>query len=76
MPNQFTPPSQSSIFEGKAGGPLSSDSVLPIIGNKRSHLFHRADCPNYSDISPKNQVEFRNEIEAQEAGYRIAGNCP
>lgn len=51
-------------------------SSLPIIGNRRSHLYHRPDCPNYSSISLHNQVFFGSALEAEEAGYRKAGNCP
>ena len=39
----------------------SSDSrsiPYPIIGNQRSHMYHRADCPNYSQVVPHNRVSF------------------
>lgn len=53
-----------------------SVQILPILGNRKSHLYHRADCPNYSAIRPKNQVFFTSEGEAQAAGYQLTGNCP
>lgn len=48
----------------------------PIIGNRRSKIFHRPTCPNYTDVSPNNRVLFQSSEEAEEAGYRAARNCP
>jgi micrococcal nuclease len=53
--------------------PLTS---LPILGNRRSHKYHRPDCPSYHAIAPKNRVPFESGQEAREAGYTLAGNCP
>ncbi len=47
-----------------------------IIGNQQSHLYHRSDCPSYGQIALENRVEFADAIEAEAAGYRLAGNCP
>lgn len=82
-------PLRSETEEGDAtrGPPLlgasapssSADSELspyPIIGNRRSHIYHRPDCPNYSQIAPRNRVRFQSAAEAEAAGYRMAGNCP
>lgn len=55
----------------------TSTSPYPVIGNRRSHIYyHRPDCPNYSQVAPKNRVAFNNAAEAEEAGYQMAGNCP
>ena len=48
----------------------------PIIGNRRSKVYHRPDCPGYDQVSSQNRVPFIDEAEAQAAGYRLAGNCP
>jgi Metal binding domain of Ada/Staphylococcal nuclease homologue len=48
----------------------------PIIGNKRSGIFHRPDCPNYADVAAGNRVRFGSAAEAEAAGYRLAKNCP
>jgi len=53
-----------------------SSSPYPVIGNRKSHIFHRPDCPNYSQVAPQNRVAFNSSAEAEEAGYRVAGNCP
>ena len=48
----------------------------PIIGNRRSKVYHRPDCPGYGQVSSQNRVPFMSEQDAQTAGYRVAGNCP
>jgi micrococcal nuclease len=45
-----------------------------IIGNIRSHIYHRPGQYAYSKISEKNRVYFNTEEEAQNAGYRKAKN--
>lgn len=47
-----------------------------IIGNKRSQVYHRPDCPSYTATSPKNRELFESEEAAEKAGYHLAGNCP
>lgn len=49
---------------------------LPILGNKKSHIYHRPDCPNYQQISANHRVRFGSEKDAKAAGYRLAKNCP
>ena len=58
--------------------PDSPTSTLqyPIIGNSRSHIYHRPDYPNYSQVAPNNRVAFNSALEAGPAAYRAAGNCP
>lgn len=48
----------------------------PVIGNRRSRVYYRPDCPSYSGVAAQNRVEFGGVAEAEKAGYRIAGNCP
>jgi hypothetical protein len=33
--------------------PDSTSSPYPIIGNRRSHIYHRPDCPNYSQTTAR-----------------------
>lgn len=47
-----------------------------IVGNKRTKVYHRPDCPGAAKVSPQNRVRFASEAEAQAAEYRLAGNCP
>ncbi len=65
------------------GTPRSAAATMPpstapgaVIGNRRSHIFHRPDCPNYADVSAKNRVVFATAAAAEAAGYRQARNCP
>ena len=46
----------------------------PLLGNRLSQIYHTPDQKNYGNITPKNQVRFRTEREAQQAGYRRAAN--
>ncbi len=50
--------------------------MMPVVGNKRSGKYHLPHCSGYSQINLENRVEFASESEAEEAGYRRAGNCP
>jgi hypothetical protein len=65
----------SQIDEPQNRSATSSVTGL-IIGNKRSHVYHRPDCPGYNSVSEQNRVEFASVNQAEEAGYRLAGNCP
>ena len=46
-----------------------------IIGNWNSHVYHLPGCPGYAATNPKNRAYFQTEEEAQQAGFRKAGNC-
>lgn len=48
----------------------------PIIGNRNSKIFHLPQgCPSYNQVAKHNQVLFLTMAQAQESGYRRAGNC-
>jgi deoxyribonuclease I len=47
-----------------------------IVGNKRTKIYHRPDCPGATKVSQQNRVRFTSEAEAQAAGYRLTGTCP
>ena len=49
---------------------------IRLISNCKSHIYHPPDCPNYSQFAPRNRVAFSSAAAAEEAGYRVAGNCP
>jgi hypothetical protein len=63
-----------------AVSPLVPDDTVPashpILGNRKSMIYHRPDCPNYGEIAMRNRVPFINAAEAKAAGYRQAKNCP
>jgi deoxyribonuclease-1 len=56
--------------------PPPSAAAGAVRGNRKSNVYHRPDCPGYGSIATQNRVEFATEAEAQQAGYRKAGNCP
>jgi endonuclease YncB( thermonuclease family) len=47
----------------------------PIIGNRNSKVYHLPGCASYNRVSEKNQVKFATVAEAEQAGYKLAGNC-
>ncbi len=68
-------PASSNQNDGKSAA-SSTGGVGTIVGNKRSKIYHRPDCPDYGRVSAENRVEFGSVEEAERAGYRLAGNCP
>jgi len=62
-----TPPTTPAV--------IASDNRA-IVGNKRTKVYHRPDCPGATKVSQQNLVRFTNEAEAQKAGYRLARSCP
>jgi micrococcal nuclease len=77
---------QRELVSGSSAPSAQAQSVLqapqpqatggPIIGNRRSRVYHRPDCPSYAAVAPQNRVPFASAAEAEGAGYRLAGNCP
>jgi len=61
---------------GEQDSSSSRSTAYPIIGNRKSHIYHRPDCPNYSQIAPKNRVRFNSVAEAEDVGCQAARNCP
>lgn len=57
--------------EGAGGGAEHG----PVVGNRRSMIYHWPGCPGYSQISPSNRVPFPTREAAERAGYRAARNC-
>ena len=54
--------------------PASADNR--IIGNRNSKVYHLPQgCPSYGQVSARNIQRFNSEAEAQQQGYRKAGNC-
>jgi len=47
----------------------------PVIGNRRSRVYHWSGCPDYDKVSAQNRVAFPSREAAEQAGYRPAGNC-
>ena len=56
--------------------PETASSSYLVIGNRRSHIYYRPDCPNYSQVAVHNRVAFNSAADAEQAGYRVTGNCP
>lgn len=48
---------------------------VAIIGNRKTLVYHRPDCPSYDAVSEKNRVSFDSEADAVNQHFRLAGNC-
>lgn len=54
--------------------PHSTGLEAPLIGNRRSRIYHEPGMKNYGDVHPNSQVWFWSHAEARQAGYRRAQN--
>jgi endonuclease YncB( thermonuclease family) len=46
-----------------------------VIGNRRSHVYHKPSCRGAAGMKETNRVAFKTAAEAEKAGYRKAGDC-
>jgi hypothetical protein len=60
------PPLLGAIEKDSPSSTLTSP--YPVIGNRKSHIYHRPDCPNYNQVAPQNRVAFNSAAEAEAAG--------
>lgn len=44
----------------------------PVVGNRRSRIYHKPGQKHYESVSPRNRVYFDSEEAAAAAGYRPA----
>ncbi len=51
---------------------LHSDNY---IGNKKTHIFHKATCSSAKSMSEKNKIEFVSRDEAIKQGFEPCGKC-
>jgi micrococcal nuclease len=49
--------------------------IAGVIGNRRSHVYHKPNCRGTSAMKEPNRVTFASEAEAEKAGYLTAGDC-
>jgi micrococcal nuclease len=47
-----------------------------VIGNRRSHIYHRVNCPGYDLVAEDHRIAFVSVEAAEQAGYRVARDCP
>jgi micrococcal nuclease len=52
-----------------------SDTASSYVGNKRTYVFHRPDCPYAGKIPEKNKIVFRNRLDAIKIGYTPCKRC-
>lgn len=77
-----TAPIEKSIVDKDTSPPtknreaIASNVGKKIVGNKNSKIYHYEDCPGALRMSEGNKMFFASVIDAQNAGFRPAGNCP
>jgi len=64
-------------FSSPVGSVLDGDTI-EVLHNNRAERFrlNGINCTNYSQRAPRNRVAFNSATDAEEAGYRVAGNGP
>jgi endonuclease YncB( thermonuclease family)/methylphosphotriester-DNA--protein-cysteine methyltransferase len=72
--SRLAPSDFRQAVKAKRWGPPPPEGT--IIGNRNSLKYHRPDCAGYRDMAEANRVFFKTVAEAEEAGYKRAGNCP
>ncbi|MEO8435177.1 MAG: thermonuclease family protein [Pyrinomonadaceae bacterium] len=81
IPTDMAPPKPSVMvpIKPQVAVPTLARESTPttgqVIGNKNSKVYHLPGCSGYSRVSEKNQVKFETPLQAEAAGYRLAGNC-
>jgi micrococcal nuclease len=55
----------------KPAVPLTAE----VIGNRRSYVYHRSNCPAAIRMNDANRIRFATASEADASGYKAAGDC-
>jgi endonuclease YncB( thermonuclease family) len=72
-PDQPSQPAASA--QPRQSADAAETKLGPVVGNRRSMIYHWPGCPGYTQISPHNRVHFPTREAAEHAGYRAARNC-
>lgn len=59
-----------------AGENSEEESEAEIIGDKRTKTYYPGGCHPAKPIAENDRVTFKTAAEAQEAGFKLAKNCP
>jgi endonuclease YncB( thermonuclease family) len=65
-----------ALWDWRRGARPDGKAIPPVVGNKRSRVYHVVGCRSYAKVSQRNQVAFQSTDAARNAGFRRAGNCP
>ena len=78
-----TPPANPTAVSGATTPPKPQNGAVAeqivnqkIVGNKNSKIYHYENCPGALRMSEGNKIFFASIVDAQNAGFRPAGNCP
>ncbi|MEW4396960.1 endonuclease [Pseudomonas paraeruginosa] len=63
-------------LQHQVSGAGASSSFSPVIGNRSSNVYHLPEgCPSYGKVGERNRIEFMSAVDAEIAGFKLAGNC-
>ena len=71
-----TTTNQPSASQGTEAVESREVAERKIVGNKQSKIYHFEDCPGALRMSEANKIFFASILQARQAGFRPAGNCP
>ncbi|QCT95470.1 deoxyribonuclease I (plasmid) [Stutzerimonas degradans] len=55
---------------------MAQTAAPSIIGSRNSRVYHLPNgCPSYALVREHNRVYFQTAEQAEQAGFRLAGNC-
>jgi micrococcal nuclease len=52
-----------------------TETASYYVGNKRSYVFHKPDCPYAAKVPEKNKIVFRSRLDAIKIGYAPCKRC-
>ncbi len=70
---------EATLAPAEGSDPVLAATPPPaqkIVGNKQSKIYHYDDCPGALKMRAENKIYFVSVLEAKNAGFRPAGNCP
>jgi micrococcal nuclease len=68
----WSAPNPVPPWDWRRGG--GKPQAAGVIANRRSRVYHRPTCPGAGRMSAWNRVDFASPAEAEQAGYRHAGD--
>jgi hypothetical protein len=64
-------------FQRENAAPRPNASIAtPFLGDKSTKVYYPANCPGYANIPRDNRVRFQSAKQAEDAGYKLAPDCP
>ena len=69
----WSQPGATPPWDWRSGSGLHQ--TTGVVGNRSSRLYHAPNCRGAASMKARNCVPFETETQAEEAGFRRAGDC-